>query len=372
MKNLKCFIIKLFVGIGLLLNLSACRVVEQSSQHGFNSGYYLNASKEPDREKVYLDISEDTVTVYSIKENNIDKPQQVIPFTQTGSEVDVAAKFYKSSLDIDVTSILFKYRPTTHDIPSQLSTDLNIALYAGWRQDTYRIVGNTDALGRTCNKVINRGYDFGFLAGTGSTVIGPATTNNKVNYEYNGMILEIGFAAFIEASFASFGLATGFDHLLNSDRNNWIYNKKPWLRAGKELRVLLGHKSYGQVTKIPDYLLATFIALVGEEHQRGRELRIFGPCWCYSPTRIRAGKELRVLLGHKSYGQVTKIPDYLLATFIALVGEEHQRGRRAQPDDRGCQPGACLPKAGHPNQTFLSLIQVLSVDSKRCLYLPLL
>jgi hypothetical protein len=52
-----------------------------------------------------------------------------------------------------------------------------------------------------------------------------------------------------------------------------------------------------------------------------------GPCWCYSPTRIRAGKELRVLLGHKSYGQVTRIPDYLLATFIALVGEEHQRGR---------------------------------------------
>jgi hypothetical protein len=132
-------------------------------------------------------------------------------------------------LDIDITSILFKYRPSTHDLPSQLSTDLNVALYAGWRHDTYRIVGNTDDLGRTRNKVINRGYDFGFLAGTGSTVIGPATTHNTVTYEYNGMILEFGFAAFIETSFASFGIATGFDHLMNSDRNDWIYTKKPWL-----------------------------------------------------------------------------------------------------------------------------------------------
>jgi hypothetical protein len=53
-----------------------------------------------------------------------------------------------------------------------------------------------------------------------------------------------------------------------------------------------------------------------------------GPCWCYSPTYIRAGKELRVLLEHESCDQFTKIPVYLLATFIALVGKEHQRGRR--------------------------------------------
>ncbi len=73
------------------------------------------------------------------------------------------------------------------------------------------------------------GYDLGLFAGTGTTLVGPFSTNNIVTDEYNGMIIEYGLAGFLETDFASFGIAGGFDLLLSPDRNSWIYNKKPWI-----------------------------------------------------------------------------------------------------------------------------------------------
>jgi hypothetical protein len=213
----------------VLILFFSCRVIEKSSLHGFESGYYKHASGKESKEKVYLDITDDHVTVYPVIENNIGKPQQTLPLQQADSLYSIPSQFYKTSLDIDITSVLFKYRLPTEELPAQLSTDLNVALYAGWRHDSYRITGRKDAIGKNHYNVVNRGYDFGLLAGTGSTFIGPSTTKTSITEEYNGMIMELGVAAFMETSFASFGIATGFDHLLSGDRDIWIYTKKPWI-----------------------------------------------------------------------------------------------------------------------------------------------
>lgn len=228
MKNLKSIITNILVGIILLIHYS-CGVIEKSSQHGFNSGYYMHTSGKGNKEKVYLDITEDKITVYPLVENKVGKPQQILPMQLQDTLYFEQPKFYKTSVDIDITSVLFKYRLPTNDLPAQLSTELNVALYAGWRHDNFQINEKKDAIGKTQYKVVNRGYDFGILAGTGSTFIGPSTTKTALATEYNGMIMELGVAAFLETSFASFGIATGFDHLLSNDRDIWIYNKKPWI-----------------------------------------------------------------------------------------------------------------------------------------------
>jgi len=189
----------------------------------------MQTSEQGNQEKVYLDITEDQVTVYPLVENKTGKPQQTLPLQQADSLYSIPSQFSKTSLDIDITSILFKYRPATDELPAQLSTDLNVALYAGWRHDYFRITGKRDAIGNNRYKVVTRGYDVGILAGTGSTFIGPTTTKTNITNEYNGMIMELGVAGFIETSFVSFGIAAGFDYLLSDDRENWIYNKKPWL-----------------------------------------------------------------------------------------------------------------------------------------------
>jgi hypothetical protein len=219
---------RLILLISLGINLS-CSVIDKSSRHGFDSGHYKHSQEKGHVENVYLDIDENKVTVYPVTQNVIGTPKLMLPLGQADSLYTVSSKFTKTSLDIDITTIFFKYRPKTDQLPAQLSAELNVALYAGWRHDYYRIELRKDPLGKNQYKLVNRGYDFGVLAGPGTTLIGPSTTTNSIAKEYNGMIFELGVAAFLETSFASFGIATGFDYLLNSDRDVWIYNKKPWI-----------------------------------------------------------------------------------------------------------------------------------------------
>jgi hypothetical protein len=110
-----------------------------------------------------------------------------------------------------------------------LTTDLNLALYAGWRYDYFLVKPRINPLGKTTASVENRGFDFGFFAGPGTTLISPFTTRNKRSDEYNGMIIQGGCAGFIESNMASFGLAVGYDYLLSKDRAIWIYHNKPWV-----------------------------------------------------------------------------------------------------------------------------------------------
>ena len=53
-------------------------------------------------------------------------------------------------LKVDITTILFKYRPSVYELPPQLIYDFNVALYAGWRHDNYHIKVRKDPLSVTC------------------------------------------------------------------------------------------------------------------------------------------------------------------------------------------------------------------------------
>ena len=227
MKN-KCknIIISIFL-IGLLVS---CNSLEKASIHGFNSGYYKLKSENKNVEDVYLDITDEQIDVYHHTKLQPDKKQLLtIPLKRTGSLMDIQMIFKKQSLDIDITSILLKYRPSVYGLPTQLTTDLNIALYTGWRHDSHQIMRKTDPLGKNYYKINNRGYDFGLFAGPGTTMISPFTTRNKVSDEYSAMTIQAGIAGFIELNIASFGLAVGYDYLLNSDSKIWIYTNKPWM-----------------------------------------------------------------------------------------------------------------------------------------------
>jgi hypothetical protein len=207
----------------------SCSTIEKASRHGFESGYYKHSLKSKKTEKVYLKITDKDVAVYGLEESKPRKLTMTLPMGEADSLYVIPSRFSKTSLDIDITSVLLKYRPATDNLQPQLNTDLNVALYAGWRHDYYWIVGRKDPLGINQYKIIKRGFDFGVIAGPGTTFIGSSTTNNGTSKEYNAMIIEYGIAAFLETNFASFGLAIGYDYLANSDRSIWIYDNKPWI-----------------------------------------------------------------------------------------------------------------------------------------------
>jgi hypothetical protein len=161
------------------------------------------------------------------------QPEKEVYFTISQKPADTVAispmVFKKKSLDVDITAILLKYRPSVYGLPGQMTTDFNIALYAGWRHDSYTLKNSIDPLGKKYHKTLNRGYDFGLFAGPGATLISPFTTQNKRSDEYSAMVIQSGIAGFLELNVASFGIAVGYDYLLNSDRDIWIYTNKPWV-----------------------------------------------------------------------------------------------------------------------------------------------
>lgn len=220
-------IILLITPIGIL---SSCNTLERAYLHGLNDGFYQLKSDSSETQAVYLDVAEDTISVYPTTDKQPQsKPSLKIPLATTDSIPFQRITFKKQGLDIDISTVLMKYRLPIGESPAQLTTDLNLAIYAGWRFDYYTVEHRQDPLNRRYAKIANRGFDFGFFAGPGTTLISPFTTRNKRSDEYNAMIVQGGFAGFIESNMASFGLAVGYDYLLSSDQDSWIYKNKPWV-----------------------------------------------------------------------------------------------------------------------------------------------
>jgi len=220
----------LFMNAIVILLLASCTTLEKASLHGFSSGYYKMDTGSKEKQKVYVDVGDESIDVYH---QTNDRPEQNpylnISMVPSDSLFRNPAVFKKNSLDIDITAILLKYRPSVYGLPGQMIADYNMAMYAGRRHDTYRIIGEKDPLGKNTSRIVKRGFDYGVFAGPGATQISPFTTRNNREDEYSGLIVQTGIAAFLESDIASFGIALGVDFLMNSDRTIWIYQKKPWV-----------------------------------------------------------------------------------------------------------------------------------------------
>lgn len=208
---------------------TSCSMLQKSSVHGFHSGYYKMANGKKGQ-KVYADITDEQIDVYRASEKMTDKDLLLsVPMKRADSVLMPRLRFSKQSLDIDLTTIPLKYRPSVSGLPAQLNTDLNMAVYAGWRHDTYKLIRKTDPLGRRYRQLNSFGFDFGAFAGLGGTPVNPFSTKNRTSDDYTGMVVQTGLAGFVESNFVSFGVAVGIDNLVNRDRKIWVYNNRPWV-----------------------------------------------------------------------------------------------------------------------------------------------
>lgn len=227
---MKCSNKQIIIQVVVAVFLTSCSTFEKASTHGFNRGYYQLESGGKNSLNVYADISDEKIDLYHETDKQPDKDKFLtIPLKTSDSLVVSPLVFRKKNLDIDITAILLKYRPSVYGLPGQVTTDFNVALYAGWRHDNYTLKIKGDPWGKSYYKITNWGYDFGFFTGPGGTQINPFTTRNQRTDEYSGLIIQSGFAGFIESNIASFGISIGIDYLLNSDREVWIYTNKPWV-----------------------------------------------------------------------------------------------------------------------------------------------
>jgi len=212
-----------------------CVPFDKIYSHEFNSGFFKLKTPGSRPEKIYLSVKEDSLIVYPLR----NKDMSVLPDTSTIQTFNISSfkpgsyyynrTFIKTSADIDLSTVLLKYRPTVANVQPQLSANLNGILYAGFRKDFFRVKSHISPLNEISPFLRHTGFDLGLFAGIGITPINPTVTMDRTIQEYDGIVFQKGISAFVTFEDMSIGLALGFDNLLDNNKNIWIYNQKPWI-----------------------------------------------------------------------------------------------------------------------------------------------
>jgi hypothetical protein len=218
----------------LLLAAAGCAPFDKIYSHEFSSGYYKLKGPDVVSGKVYLETNNDSIKVYPAKGNG----KSLAPDLSSQQEFTLSSiipgsylynkTFVRTSADIDLSTVLLKYRPHSGNVPSQLSTNVNGIFYLGFRKDFFRMASHLSPGKVRSNLVRHTGFDFGPFAGIGIAPVNYTVTMNGTLQEYDGIVFQKGFAVFGTFENMSLGFSIGFDNLLDKNKNIWVYNQKPW------------------------------------------------------------------------------------------------------------------------------------------------
>lgn len=197
--------------------MQACSSIRDSPKYQLSDDKYYYRENGNKYRQAWIYVTDDSISIRSVRnpELSIKSNRKDIQF------------FLKRSFDVDVMSVGFKYRPSTKNLPRQLTTDFNGNVFLGYRLDRFKILYKQTPVGvKQIHK--HRGITGGLFGGIGSTSITPWTTNNQTTDEYNGLILTRGIAIMVGVNNLTVGLGIGWDYLTDRDKTIWIYQNKPW------------------------------------------------------------------------------------------------------------------------------------------------
>lgn len=221
-----------FIILIVLLYASACTAVKETSKRSMETGVYKVSGNGEKR--FYTVVSPDSLLLYPVQKiKGSFKPDtlnQTTIYTKTSATVNYQpVKFVACSFDLDVISILFKYRPGTSGFPRQLNTNFNAAAFLGYRTDYFILSYDKLPLNTLQSRINHFAYSIGGFMGLGAATMNPFVTNSAIQSEYDGVVLTKGVAGLLGIGNFTFGATLGFDRLLDQNRKSWIYQDKPWL-----------------------------------------------------------------------------------------------------------------------------------------------
>lgn len=216
------------------LNLfTGCKILHNSAKYNFTSGFYFSKLNTGKQKKYYLVTGGDSIKVYpshvarqiadTIKSITVLFP----PNKKPSSFSDYS--FRAESFDLDVLTLLFKYRPAVHGFPNQFNTTLNGAVYAGYRTDIFKLSYKENPLHIANRNITHYGYSVGGFLGAGAARIDEYVTLGRINYEYDGTVVTGGLAGEFGINKLNFGLTFGLDYLTDKNRRVWVNETKPWM-----------------------------------------------------------------------------------------------------------------------------------------------
>jgi hypothetical protein len=203
------------VFILLAFTICSCAGFKNTPKYELQSDYYFFHQPKQKPARVYVTVKADSIEV-----TKLDQSVEVV------SGVD--EYFVKKTLDVDVMSIAFKYRPGSQGSPRQLNTNFNGNLFLGYRIDRFWLDFKKTPAGIK-KQLYHRAITLGAFGGIGSAFISPWTTNNQISDEYDGFILSRGIATMVGVNNLTVGVGLGWDYLTDRDKSIWIYQNKPWI-----------------------------------------------------------------------------------------------------------------------------------------------
>lgn len=218
-----------------LIFVSGCKSFSENSKYELNKGYYKAREAGAGDHRVYVYTNEDTLVAFPLLKQarrvSLDTSgRAALLFPRVSRGVaPVTYTLHEYSFDLDVLTIPLKYRAETGGAQRQLNTQFNGALYAGFRTDRYRISYEHTPLGIADREIDHFGYSIGYFTGIGVEPINPWVTQDQFGGEYDGMAWMNGVAAMVGVNNFTFGLGVGVDHLMDRNRDIWIFQGKPWI-----------------------------------------------------------------------------------------------------------------------------------------------
>ena len=222
---------QIILSVQLVLLLTSCSVWKQTAKRELTDGFYTQRD-DTGRIKVYVNVAEENIHIYQTSVNRSVLQVDTSNYKVYSPSQNVFAgnvSLTRKSFDLDFLTIPLKFRYSQKSVPSQLNTNINGAVYVGFRTDRYTLNYQTNPLFITKRRIMHFGYSLGLFTGMGNTQMSPTNTNNILSQEYDGIVWSKGIAGIVGINKFTLGFAVGFDNLLNKDRNIWIYEGKPWL-----------------------------------------------------------------------------------------------------------------------------------------------
>jgi len=165
---------------------------------------------------IRLYVQDDSVAIFARKGD------EAVQREKFGTE-----KFLKQSLDVDINTVLFKFRPANASLPKQLTADFNGNVYLGYRLDKFGIRHQQTPVGIK-KQTQHFALSAGTFVGMGATQVTPWTTNNAITREYSGLVFSNGISVLSGINNLTVGVSIGWDHLNGRDKQKWIYQREVW------------------------------------------------------------------------------------------------------------------------------------------------
>lgn len=213
---------------------TSCSLLDGTSKYELSEGVYGFKRGNVKARKVFLQVEEDSLLIYPIQQRRPAYADTTRPLVLEMTERGIDGRrdyllFRQPSFDVDIITILFKYRPKEEEVARQLNTDFNAALFIGYRADSYTVTYDPTPINTFLRNTRHFGYSVGLFSGLGSTMIAPWFTRDVVQMEYDGLVFVNGLAANIAYNDITFGLGVGIDHLMDHNRRHWVYQGEPWI-----------------------------------------------------------------------------------------------------------------------------------------------